>query len=197
MESLAWIPDPRRRDSLFLECSRLKPKAIVSRLLREMFTEDTLAEYTYGGRKLNGLPTRGLSKDESTKERLELVKESALAFAPGMTDFGSFVNETCQRIRAKRKHSFEVVFYSADLNWSHRGMLYEQVSRLLHEGFERDVKTGREELKRRLDDFRNELAEADDERVERWNERYVERLNREPPLKIQRNERRKLSEILC
>jgi len=195
----AWIFDAARRDVLVQECSKLKPAACVSRLLREMFSESTLAENTYGGRRVNGVPTMGLTKQVATRQLLDRVRESAVAHSPGMTlvDFGSYVNETCQRVRAKRKHAFETTFYQDDLNWSLRGALYERVSKLLHERFEQDVKSARQELKRRLDDFRTELADAEDDEVELWNERYVERLHKHPPLKLHRGENKKIRDILA
>lgn len=193
-----WIFDATRIDGLVRECSTLKPAACVSRLLREMFSEDTLAEHTYAGKRVNGIPTQGLTKQAATKQLLERVRESAIAFAPSMTpsEFGSYVNETCQRIRAKRKHAFETTFYNDDLNWTLRGALYERVSKLLHERFEEDVRDARQELKRRLDDFRIDLTNAEDDDVELWNERYSDRLRKHPPLKIRRSETQKIRDIL-
>lgn len=194
-----WIFVAAHRDALVQECSKLKPAACVSRLLRAMFSEDTLAENTYAGKRVNGVPTLGLTKQADTKRLLDRVHESALAFAPSMTrvEFGSYVNETCQRIRAKRKHAFETTFYHDDLNWTLRGALYERVSKLLHERFEEDVRDARQELKRRLDDFRIELSNAEDDDVELWNERYSERLHKHPPLKIRRSETKKIRDILA
>jgi hypothetical protein len=207
-----WIYDEKCRDKVLRETKGLSTGACVSRLLREMFSEDTLAEHTYGGKKINGVSSQGLARKADTKQLLESVRTSAQAFSPFMkpVDFSNHVNDCCQKIRAKRKHAFEVLarlhrlpfslvqttFYSYDLGWNLRGSLYERTSKFLHEHFEEDVREGRLELKRRLDDFRRELTDAEDDQVELWNEIYADRLGKEPPLKIQRSQHRTIRSIL-
>jgi hypothetical protein len=105
-----WIYDPIRRDALVRETQGASTGACVSRMLREMFSEDTLAEHTYGGKRINGINSQGLMRKAATRQLLETVRASALVFSPSMkpVEFSNHVNDCCQKIRAKRKHAFEV-----------------------------------------------------------------------------------------
>jgi hypothetical protein len=169
---------------LFDDCERSSTPSAAHRILRETFGEETLAEYTYAGKRRKGAPVyRALSREEETKHRLRDVHFALVAHASAETGkrhvdvsdrlFADWVNYACQCARAKAKHAYDPEgMYRGRDERGVRASLFASVSASLCETFEKQVEAARGTLHRRLEDFRNELAYASDEEVETWQQRF-------------------------